>query len=154
MAGRPPGVGGRPLRRRREMRSVDGRQRLRGTAALQGPSNSRCRHRTLTRKQPFSRRECTEAPGLFCGPPSGRKIQMRRYIDAYRQPPAHFHRNPLETVSQRAFLQKEGEVWQNDDLKCGSSNGPITCNWTGWRPAGCRYLWNWRTKTPNPGASK
>ena len=31
----PPGAGGRPLRRRREMRSVDGRQRLRGTAALQ-----------------------------------------------------------------------------------------------------------------------
>src|SRR6516162_11624574 len=37
MAGRSPGAGGRPLRRRREMRSVDGRQRLRGTAALQAP---------------------------------------------------------------------------------------------------------------------
>jgi hypothetical protein len=51
--------GGRPLRRCREMRSVYGRQRLRGTALL-GPSDSRCRHRKLTRKQPFSRRECTE----------------------------------------------------------------------------------------------
>jgi hypothetical protein len=55
-----PGTGGRPLRRRREMRSVYGRQRLRGTGALQAPSDSRCRHRNLIRKQPFSRRECTE----------------------------------------------------------------------------------------------
>jgi hypothetical protein len=31
-SGRSPGAGGRPLRRRREMRSIDGRQRLRGTA--------------------------------------------------------------------------------------------------------------------------
>ena len=60
MAGRSPG--GRPLRRRSEMRSVYGRQRLRGTAALQAPSDSRCRHRKLTRKQLFSRRECTEEP--------------------------------------------------------------------------------------------
>jgi hypothetical protein len=33
-------------------------------------------------------------------------------------------------VSQHAFLQKEGEVWQNDDLKCGRSDGPITSNRT------------------------
>src|SRR6516162_1264343 len=63
MAGRSPG--GRPLRRRREMRSVYGRQRLGGTAALQAPSDSRCRHRKLTRKQPFSRKECTEEPRCF-----------------------------------------------------------------------------------------
>ena len=50
IAGRSPGTGGRPLRRRREMRSVYGRQRLRGTAALQASSDRRCRHRKLTRK--------------------------------------------------------------------------------------------------------
>ena len=43
-------TGGRPLRRRSEMRSVYGRQRLRGTAALQASSDRRCRHRKLTRK--------------------------------------------------------------------------------------------------------
>src|SRR6516164_477234 len=43
MAGRSPGAGGRPLRWRREMRSAYGRQRLRGTAALQVPSDAAVR---------------------------------------------------------------------------------------------------------------
>jgi hypothetical protein len=45
----------------------------------------------------------------------------------------------LENVSQHASLQKEGEVWQNDDLKCGRSNGPITSNWT-WLLGGVRGM--------------
>ena len=44
IAGRSPGAGGRPLRRRREMVLVYSRQRLRGTAALQ-VTDHRCRDR-------------------------------------------------------------------------------------------------------------
>jgi hypothetical protein len=31
-----------------------------------------------------------------------------------------------EAVSQNPFLQNEGEVWQNDEPKCGRSNGPAS----------------------------
>jgi hypothetical protein len=43
IAGRSPG--GRPLRRRREMVSIYGRQRLRGTAALQASTEHRSHER-------------------------------------------------------------------------------------------------------------
>jgi hypothetical protein len=45
IAGRSPGAGGRPLRRRREMVLIYGGPRLRGTAALQAATDHRCHER-------------------------------------------------------------------------------------------------------------